>query len=76
MPKAQKFLANPSGIHKRVLYPSSLSSANASRKPFLRSRAAAKFVVVFEGCSGEAPHCADADAGKIRSLWADILWTC
>ena len=49
---------------QRLFDPSSRSSANASRKPVLRSFAQPKFLVVFEGCSGGAPHCAHADTGR------------
>jgi hypothetical protein len=55
--------------------PSFRSSANTYHKCILRPREPVKFLVVFEGCSGRAPHCADADTAKIRSLQADILQT-
>jgi hypothetical protein len=35
-----------------------------------------KFLVVFEGCSGEALHYAVDENRQIRSLRADILPTC
>ena len=53
--------------------PSSRSSANLPTQPVLRSVARPDFLVVFEGCSDEAPHFAHADAAEIRSPRADIL---
>ena len=50
----------------RVLDPSSRSSANLPTQPVLRSFAWPKILVVFEGCSGEARHCAHADTAEIR----------
>ena len=44
--------------------------------PFSARSRRPNFLVVFEGCSGEAPHCAHADTAEIRSLRADILRTC
>ena len=35
-----------------------------------------RFLVVFKGCSGEAPHCAHANTAEIHPLLADILRTC
>ena len=52
---------------------SSRSSANLPKQPTLRSLTAPKFLVVFEGCSGEAPHCAHAETVEILSPPADIL---
>ena len=40
--------------------------------PFSARSRRPKFLVVFEGCSGEAPHCAHADTAEIRSLPASI----
>src|SRR5688500_15216624 len=52
---AQNLLANEDGIHKRLLDSSSRSSANASRKPALRTFARPNFLFVFEGCSEGPP---------------------
>ena len=76
MPKAQKFLANESGIHKRLFERRSRSSANFPTQPALYPFAQPDFFVVFEGCNGRAPHFAHADTAEFRSLWADILRTC
>lgn len=71
-----QFFRNYCHSSQRLLDRSSLSSANASRKPVLRSFVWSKSPVVFEGCSGEAPHCARAYTAEMRSLRADILRTC
>jgi hypothetical protein len=61
---------------QRLLDRSSRSSANLTTEPVLCLFARPEFLVVFEGYSGEAPHCAHADSAESRSLRADILRTC
>ena len=73
MPKAQKFLANESGIHKRLFDPSSRSSANLQMQPVLRSFARPDFLVVFESCSRKAVRLGAGTGPENLSLRARFL---
>lgn len=76
MPKAQKFLANGGGIHKRRFDPSPLPSATCPRESVLPIRLRPDFSVVFEGYAGGAEHRPRRQEAGRRSLKADILRTC